>query len=79
MKLMKRVLSIFLVLMITVLAYAQPEEIEMADGMRAEGKIYVVVAILVVILLGLIGYLALLDRKTSRLEEKYKENRQSRP
>ena len=79
MKLMKRMLSIFLVLMNTVLAHAQPQEIEMADGMRAEGKIYVVVAILVVILLGLIGYLVILDRKTSRLEEKYKENRQSRP
>ena len=79
MKLMKRVLSIFLVLMTTLLAHSQPQEIEMADGMRAEGKIYVVVAILVVILLGLIGYLVILDRKTSRLEEKYKENRQSRP
>lgn len=79
MKLMKRVFSIFLVLMTALLAHAQPQEIEMADGMRAEGKIYVVVAILVVILLGLIGYLVLLDRKTSRLEEKYKENRQSRP
>ncbi|MBS1544537.1 MAG: CcmD family protein [Bacteroidetes bacterium] len=76
---MKRVLSIFLVLMTSLLAHAQPEEIEMADGMRAEGKIYVVVAILVVILLGLIGYLVLLDRKTSRLEEKYEGNRQSRP
>ncbi|MBS1976036.1 MAG: CcmD family protein [Bacteroidetes bacterium] len=76
---MKRVFSIFLVLMTALLAHAQPQEIEMADGMRAEGKIYVVVAILVVILLGLIGYLVLLDRKTSRLEEKYKENRQSRP
>ena len=76
---MKRVLSIFLVLMTTLLAHSQPQEIEMADGMRAEGKIYVVVAILVVILLGLIGYLVILDRKTSRLEEKYKENRQSRP
>lgn len=79
MKPMKRVLSIFLVLITTVLAHAQPQEIEMADGMRAEGKIYVVVAILVVILLGLVGYLVILDRKTSRLEEKYKENHQSRP
>ena len=42
----------------------------MADTMRAEGKIYVVVGILVLILVGLIGYLALLDRKVGRLEKR---------
>jgi len=47
---------------------AQP--IEMADSMRSEGKIYVVVAILLVIFTGLIGYLFLLDRKISRIEKK---------
>lgn len=47
---------------------AQP--IEMADTMRSEGKIYVVVAILLVIFLGLISYLVLLDRKITRIEKK---------
>jgi CcmD family protein len=47
---------------------AQP--IEMADTMRSEGKIYVVVAILLVIFAGLISYLVLLDRKITRLEKK---------
>lgn len=41
---------------------------EMADAMRESGKIYVVVAILLVVLGGLIGYLILLDRKVTRLE-----------
>lgn len=43
---------------------------EMADTMRSEGKIYVVVAIVVLILLGLTVYLFLLDRKVSAIEKK---------
>jgi CcmD family protein len=45
-------------------------EVEMADTLRSEGKIYVVVAIMLVIFLGLIGYLFLMDRKVTRLEKK---------
>ena len=41
---------------------------EMADAMRANGKIYVVVAVIVIILSGLLAYLVRLDRKVSRLE-----------
>ena len=46
------------------------EKPQMADAMRANGKIYVVVAVLLVILAGLITYVARLDRKISRMEEK---------
>ncbi|HLX93430.1 MAG TPA: hypothetical protein VKR32_17220 [Puia sp.] len=42
---------------------------EMADALRSNGKIYVVVAVLVVILLGLFFYLISLDRKISGLEK----------
>lgn len=45
------------------------ESIEMADQMRSEGKIYVVVAVLAVILVGLFIYLFTIDRKVSRLEK----------
>ena len=41
----------------------------MAVGMRANGKIYVVVAVVVTILLGLFLYLASLDKKIGRLEK----------
>ncbi len=47
---------------------AQP--VEMADTMRSEGKIYVVVAILLLIFAGVITYLVMLDRKISRIEKK---------
>lgn len=50
---------------ISALAQSEPE---MADTMRAEGKIYVVVAIVLIVLAGLIAYLFLLDRKVTRLE-----------
>lgn len=42
---------------------------EMADALRQDGKIYVVVLVLVIILSGLLLYLVRLDRKVSRLEK----------
>lgn len=50
-------------------AVAKSEEIAMADTMRSNGKIYVVVAVLGVILLGLILYLISIDKKVKKLEE----------
>jgi hypothetical protein len=43
-------------------------EVPMADTMRAEGKIYVVVGIILIVLTGLIIYLFLLDKKVKNLE-----------
>jgi hypothetical protein len=42
---------------------------DMANTMRSNGKIYVVVAVLVIILLGLFIYLIRLDRKIGKLEK----------
>lgn len=47
------------------------EKPQMAYGMRSNGKIYVVVVVLLIILAGLFIYLIRLDRKMSRLEKKY--------
>lgn len=49
------------------------ETVEMADALRASGKIYVVVLVVTVILLGLILYLFRLDKKVSRLEKDLSE------
>ena len=49
----------------TTTAADQPE---MADALRASGKIYVVVLVIVIILSGLLAYLVRLDRKVSQLE-----------
>lgn len=42
---------------------------EMADVMRTNGKIYVVVGVLLIILVGIIVYLISLDRKIQRIEK----------
>jgi CcmD family protein len=63
----KNILAVVLVLLSAV-AYGQAE-VEMADAMRAEGKIYVVVGIILIILTGLIVYLVMLDRKVKKLEK----------
>jgi CcmD family protein len=42
---------------------------EMADVMRSNGKIYVVIAVILTILAGLIFYVVRLDRKISKLEK----------
>ncbi|MHA8068378.1 CcmD family protein [Aquirufa ecclesiirivi] len=47
-------------------------EIEMADKFRADGKIYVVIAVVLVILIGLFIYLMSLDKKVSVLEKEIK-------
>jgi len=45
------------------------QTVEMATGMRSNGKIYVVVAVLSMILIGLFIYLFTLDRKITKLEK----------
>ena len=45
------------------------DKVEMADSMRSNGKIYVVVAVCLTILIGLFIYVFLLDKKISRLEK----------
>jgi CcmD family protein len=69
MKKMYKLTLTLLALLFQVSLFAQPE-VEMADTLRSEGKIYIVVAIMLVIFFGLIGYLLLMDRKVTRLEKK---------
>jgi len=52
----------------------QPDGVEMADALRSNGKIYVVVAVLLIILTGLIIFLIRIDRKVSKLEKKNQSN-----
>ena len=50
-----------------------PDAPEMATGLRASGKIYVVVAVVALIVTGLLLYLITLDRKVSKLEQQIKK------
>ncbi|MEO6537455.1 MAG: CcmD family protein [Ferruginibacter sp.] len=50
-------------------SFAQDKPVEMADSMRANGKIYVVVAVCLIILTGLFLYVMGIDRKLRSLEK----------
>ncbi len=65
-----------MLMLICATAEAQ-SDVEMADGMRSEGKIYVVVAIILIILAGFMAYLAILDRKIKKLENLLKDQNRS--
>jgi len=64
---MKRLFSIITLLFFTLIINAQ--DIEMADKMKSNGKIYVVIAVMLTILAGLVLYLIRLDRKIYKLEK----------
>lgn len=51
------------------LLFAQDKPVEMADAMRSNGKIYIVVAVCLTILIGLFLYVWNIDRKVSKLEK----------
>ncbi|MGK7389584.1 MAG: CcmD family protein [Candidatus Cyclobacteriaceae bacterium M2_1C_046] len=65
---MRAVIVFVITLLSSLSAFAQATDIEMADTFRAEGKIYVVVAVVLIILIGLFAYLIHLDRKLAKLE-----------
>lgn len=56
-------------LLATMAGFAQDNTVEMADTMRSNGKIYVVIAVILTIFAIIILYLIRLDRKISKLEK----------
>jgi uncharacterized membrane protein YcjF (UPF0283 family) len=66
---MQKIITLLTLLFISLSTFAQTEQPQMADAMRSNGKIYVVVVICLIILLGLIGYVYRIDRKLSKLEQ----------
>ena len=69
---LKRIALALSTCMFSLLAFAQPATLqqgEPTDFMRSNGKIYVVVAVIVVIVIGLFIYLVNLDRKITKLEK----------
>ena len=75
-KICSRVYLSVLAMMFSVFVYAQDslqnEKPQMADALRSNGKIYVVVTVLVIILIGLFLYLVNTDKKISRIEKDIK-------
>jgi heme/copper-type cytochrome/quinol oxidase subunit 2 len=71
----KKVLGILLIC-VSLLSQAQElmsvSEPQMADRLREDGKIYVVISVIGIIFLSLLGFLIYIERKVKRIEEKMK-------
>ena len=72
---MKKIAKVLFALFMAIPAYSQ--DAEMADVFRSNGKIYVLLSIVLVILLGVVAYLVIIDRKATRLEKRLDENKRS--
>jgi CcmD family protein len=71
----KKIAALTLLMLSVLMVFGQQagnanDTVQMADGMRSNGKIYVVVAVLVTVLAGLFFYIIRLDRRISQLEKK---------
>ena len=70
MKKIKHLLLVFIMLGLNLVVMAQGNKpVEMADTMRSNGRIYVVIAVILTILVGLVLYVVRLDKKISKLEK----------
>lgn len=67
-KIFSRFLLLSAGMLLSLYSVAQDKP-EMADVMRSNGKIYVVVAVCLTILIGLFLYVMMLDRKIRRIEK----------
>jgi protein-S-isoprenylcysteine O-methyltransferase Ste14 len=67
---MKRMTTTVFLLMVALQVFAQNGVSTVTDSIYASGKIYVVVACVVVILLGLLLFLFTVDRRLKKLEKK---------
>ncbi len=65
----KKIIGSLLLVLLSLSSNAQEKEVQMGDMMRDNGRIYVVVAVVLTILIGLILYVIRLDKKITRLEK----------
>ncbi len=69
----KRIYSVLLLLCVSIESFAQETTAaQQTDFMNSNGKIFVVLAVVVLIVLGLFAYLYALDRRITRLEKEEK-------
>jgi CcmD family protein len=71
----KKISLLLALILLSANSFAQDAQapVEMATGLYQSGKIYVVVTVLSVIMMGIFGYLIMLDRKISKLEKEIKQ------
>ncbi|MEQ9297705.1 MAG: hypothetical protein RIF33_04035 [Cyclobacteriaceae bacterium] len=67
---MKAIMTVLLALLSN---FAVAQSVEMADQFRADGKIYVVIAVIGTLLIGFFVYLIIMDKKLGKLEKRLNE------
>jgi CcmD family protein len=66
---MKKILTLLLIIFQSVQTFSQQSNsVEMATGLRSSGKIYVVVAVISVIFIGIVAYLFSIDKRLKKIE-----------
>jgi uncharacterized membrane protein YidH (DUF202 family) len=65
---MKKILFIITMMFCSIVTFAQQAEVEMADEMRTSGKIYVVVAVMLILFTFFIVYLFSIDKRLKKVE-----------
>lgn len=66
---MKKLVLAFSLILINLSLFAQDSKIEMADELRSSGKIYVVVAVMLLLFVSFIAYLFSIDRRLKKIEK----------
>lgn len=67
---MKKISLATFILMLTAWTANAQEEVQMADKFRAEGKIYIVILVMLIIFIGLSIYLFSIDKRVKALEKR---------
>lgn len=63
---MKKITVLIMLMLVNLAVFAQ--EPEMATALRSSGKIYIVVAVIAVIFIGLAAYLFSIDKRLKKIE-----------
>ena len=70
---MKKIITLLCIILHSVQTFSQESNsVEMATGLRSSGKIYVVVAVISVIFIGLAAYLFTIDKRLKKIERENK-------
>lgn len=67
---MKKIFTTFLMLLLTLQLFAQNSSSSLSESVYASGKIYVVVACVLLILIGLLLFLYTIEKRLKKLERK---------
>lgn len=65
-----RFITILIALFLSLFAKAQEVQPQMADDMRADGKIFVVISVIAIVFVCLLAYLIYIDVKLKQIEKK---------